>query len=132
MRARPSGRPFRSWSAASRSRRRPSATSGTCAARSAAAAGGRAPWTRPASTGFSHPQMPMKRLVDAGRWVTIAVAVAAGAGSSRAEEAGQPGPPSPQAAELLGQLSSEDAYTRQLAFLKLEALREPATAPAIA
>jgi HEAT repeat protein len=85
-----------------------------------------------------------------------------GTGSSDAEDVGQAGAPSPQAtepghprrfasqseasggrrgnpdgaaggtAELLGRLDSEDAYTRQLAFLKLEALREPATAPAIA
>lgn len=76
----------------------------------------------------------MNRPRDATRWLaTVLTAVAAGwTPTGRAEEAGQAVRPSPKAAELLSQLGSEDAYTRQLAFLRLEALREPATAAAIA
>lgn len=39
--------------------------------------------------------------------------------------------PSPKAVEALRLLESEDAYQRALGFLRLEALREPATVPAI-
>ena len=39
--------------------------------------------------------------------------------------------PSPKAAEALRLLDSEDVYQRQLGFLRLEALREPATAARI-
>lgn len=38
---------------------------------------------------------------------------------------------SPEAARLVKQLDAQDPYTRQLAFLRLEALREPATAPIV-
>jgi len=40
-------------------------------------------------------------------------------------------PPSPQAVEAIRLLASDDLYQRQAAFLRLEALREPATASAI-
>lgn len=42
-----------------------------------------------------------------------------------------PGALSPEAARLLTQLDAKDAYTRQSAFIALEALREPATAPIV-
>ena len=42
-----------------------------------------------------------------------------------------PGEPGPKASRLLTQLETKDPYTRQFAFLELEALREPATAPMI-
>ncbi len=38
---------------------------------------------------------------------------------------------SPEAEELVHQLDANDLYTRQLAFIRLEVLREPGTAPAI-
>ncbi|MBI4342837.1 MAG: HEAT repeat domain-containing protein [Candidatus Omnitrophica bacterium] len=41
------------------------------------------------------------------------------------------GSPSPQAVEAMRLLESEDPYQRQLGFLRLEALREPATIEAI-
>jgi HEAT repeat protein len=40
-------------------------------------------------------------------------------------------PPSPQAADAIRLIESGDPYQRQLGFLRLEALREPATAEAI-
>lgn len=40
-------------------------------------------------------------------------------------------PPSPQAVEAMRLLASEDLYQRQMAFLRLEALREPSTAATI-
>ena len=40
-------------------------------------------------------------------------------------------PPSPRAADAIRLLQSEDLYQRQLGFLRLEALREPSTLPAI-
>ena len=39
-----------------------------------------------------------------------------------------PSAPGPEATRLLKQLEAKDAYTRQFAFIELEALREPATA----
>lgn len=42
-----------------------------------------------------------------------------------------PSAPSPEATRLLKQLEAKDAYTRQFAFIELEALREPATAPIV-
>ncbi len=41
------------------------------------------------------------------------------------------GTPSPAATEALRLLESQDAYQRQMGFLRLEALREPATLPVI-
>jgi len=38
---------------------------------------------------------------------------------------------SPEAQELIKQLETKDTYTRQRSFMRLEALREPATAPII-
>ncbi len=42
-----------------------------------------------------------------------------------------PSAPSPKATRLLKQLDAKDAYTRQFAFIELEALREPTTAPIV-
>lgn len=58
-----------------------------------------------------------------------------GAGASRAEDAApaaEPAPPlSTEAQALIPQLNSPDEYARRLAFLRLEALREPASAELI-
>lgn len=68
--------------------------------------------------------MNLQRCVRAGAllWVVLFAA-----GLAAAEEA----KPSAAAAEALRLLESEDLYQRQTGFLRLEALREPATLPAI-
>ncbi|MBI2884866.1 MAG: HEAT repeat domain-containing protein [Candidatus Omnitrophica bacterium] len=48
-----------------------------------------------------------------------------------AEEAAAPSTPSPEAQRLIAQLEAPDAYQRQMAFMKLELLREPATVPVL-
>lgn len=49
----------------------------------------------------------------------------------RADEPQAADSPSPKAAEAMHLLNSSDPYDRQLGFLRLEALREPATVPTI-
>lgn len=61
--------------------------------------------------------------------VTVALGLAAP--SARGEEQARRGPPSPRAEELIAQLASDDAYEQQVAFVRLEALREPATLTAL-
>ena len=65
-------------------------------------------------------------------WVVLLVGSMAWslAGPAGAEE-GRGGSPSPRAAELLAALESGDLYQRQVAFVRLEALREPATVPVV-
>ena len=65
-----------------------------------------------------------------GRCAALLAAAALGlaAVSARSEE--QEGH-RPRSSELLRQLNAEDAYEQQVAFVRLEALREPATLPAI-
>ena len=60
--------------------------------------------------------------------------LATAAGSAFAEEPAQPAalPPSQKAADAMRLLESEDAYQRELGFLRLEALREQSTVGTIA
>ncbi len=59
--------------------------------------------------------------------VALALALLSGARGAVAEEPVPAGDPTPKAVEALRLLTSEDAYQRQVGFLRLEALREPAT-----
>ena len=61
--------------------------------------------------------------------ILAALGISVGMNAQAQEQ--QPTPPSPKAVEALQLLESEDAYRRQLGFLRLEALREPGTAQAI-
>ena len=58
------------------------------------------------------------------------VALALASTSTQAQEPSSASP-SPLAQQLIAQLDSQDAYERQKAFVQLEALREPATAPMV-
>ncbi|MBI3087803.1 MAG: HEAT repeat domain-containing protein [Candidatus Omnitrophica bacterium] len=60
--------------------------------------------------------------------VGVVMLVSAGAAAGWAQDAGSL---SPEAQQLVAQLDAQDAYVRQQAFLRLEALREPATADVI-
>ena len=73
--------------------------------------------------------MPRREVYRTVWFVTAALGLAAL--SARGEEPARLGTPSPRAEELIKQLASEDSYQQQLAFMRLEALREPATLPAI-
>lgn len=71
----------------------------------------------------------MRRLMERGRLCAACCVVAillAGLSSSRAEQS-QAAPLSPKAVEALQLLESSDPYKRELGFLRLEALREPAS-----
>ena len=61
-----------------------------------------------------------------GWWVIVLLAV----GPAWAEQRAQPSV-SPEAQAILPLLDAKDAYIRQKAFLQLEALRDPATAPLV-
>jgi HEAT repeat protein len=63
-------------------------------------------------------------------WALLAVALSGGF-SGRGWSEGPPEALSPKAQEAIRLVESQDAYTRQLGFLRLEALREPATSPII-
>jgi ribosome-associated translation inhibitor RaiA len=63
--------------------------------------------------------------------VALALSLSAASPAVRGEEGAVPIQPSPKAVEAMQLLDSEDAYQRQLGFLRLEALREPATVPII-
>ncbi|MBI3321290.1 MAG: HEAT repeat domain-containing protein [Candidatus Omnitrophica bacterium] len=66
---------------------------------------------------------------DARAWLLpwLALSVACVIPHADAQEQPRSAAPSPRAEELLKSLESEDPYQRQLAFLRLEALREPST-----
>ena len=61
----------------------------------------------------------------------VGLLLASPATGALAEEASHPGP-SPRAVEAMRLVASDDAYQRELGFLRLEALRESATIPTIA
>jgi len=72
----------------------------------------------------------------ARRWQGVAGCIVASTlwfwpASVHGEDQAPAAPPTPKAAEALKLLGSNDAYERQLGFLRLEALREPATLEAI-
>ncbi len=65
-----------------------------------------------------------------GRWpLGVAMLFAVSAPQAAVAEGAQGSAPSPKAQEALRLVASEDAYQQQVGFLRLEALREPATAP---
>lgn len=67
-----------------------------------------------------------------GRWWVALAVLAAAHPALEAEDAAQPASqPTPQAVEAMRLLEAADPYQRELGFLRLEALREPATASAI-
>ena len=68
----------------------------------------------------------MKR-VHAGCCLAVWAGLVLGLGPSGADETGTPVGLSPRAVEAIQLLSSRDPYQRQTGFLRLEALREPAT-----
>ena len=70
--------------------------------------------------------MSSQRIVWIGWWVVALLA----AGPAWAEQHAQPSV-SPEAQAILPLLDAKDAYVRQKAFLQLEALRDPATAPLV-
>jgi len=61
----------------------------------------------------------------------ISASLAFGAPSASGETQDSTPAPSPQAADALRLIESDDPYQQQLGFLRLEALREPGTAEAI-
>ena len=64
-----------------------------------------------------------------GRWWWVLVMLVVAHPALEAEETAQTAPqPSPQAVAALRLLEAADPYQRELGFLRLEALREPATA----
>lgn len=65
-----------------------------------------------------------------GWWlVGVAMLVAVSAPQAAVAEDAHGAAPSPKAQEALRLVESKDAYQQQVGFLRLEALREPATAP---
>jgi ribosome-associated translation inhibitor RaiA len=63
--------------------------------------------------------------------VVLALSLIAGAPRPGYAEEAAPSQPSPRAVEAMQLLESKEPYDRQKGFLRLEALREPATLPAI-
>ena len=72
-----------------------------------------------------------RRGVSCGLWLATALGVLCAPAPAQAAEQGT-GTPTPKAVEAMRLLDSKDPYQRQLGFLRLEALREPSTVPAIA
>lgn len=64
-------------------------------------------------------------------WVCWMAGSLLGAPAASSEEQAAAATPSPQAVECLQRLESTDPYQRQLAFLRLEALRDPSTLDAV-
>ena len=72
----------------------------------------------------------MKRAWIAGLSCALA-ALGSAMPASPAADAPAAAAPSPEAERLIAQLEHPDAYQRQASFMKLEMLREPATAPVL-